>query len=307
MPTLTDVRHDPILSNVSVAYQNDLYIAEVVAPVVLSKTRTGKYYKYGKEKFRRTDTRRGMGANTKEVSYPISQSTAFIIEEHALKEIVPDELKDQALKPLTPEIDASENVTERLLIEKEYDLAVYMQNTANLSNNTTLSGTDQWSDYANSDPIGDVRTAKQTIHSKIFKDPNVLVIGKEVYDKLVDHPDILDRIKYTKLGVATEDLLARLFDVDKVIVAAAGYNSAVEGQSDSMTYIWGKNVWLLYVTPKPGIKQVSFAYFFQMAMPRRADKWYNNDKKGTYVRITDEYTRETVSVDCAYLIKSTVA
>ncbi|HEC65844.1 MAG TPA: hypothetical protein ENI23_11140, partial [bacterium] len=241
------------------------------------------------------------------VSYPVSQSTAFIIEEHALKELVPNELKKQALKPLTPEIDATENVTERLLIEKEYDLATYMQSTGNLSNNTTLSGTDQWDDYANSDPIGDVKTAKQTVHSKIFKDPNVMVIGKEVYDKLVDHPDILDRIKYTKLGVATSDLLARLFEVDKVIVAAAGYNSAVEGQSDSMSYIWGKNVWLLYVTKKPGIKQVSFAYFFQMEAPRRADKWFNNDRKGTYVRITDEYTRETVSVDCAYLIKSTVA
>ncbi len=307
MPTLTDIKFDPILSNVSVAYQNDLYIAEVIVPTVLSKTKTGKYFKYGKEKFRRTDTRRGMGANTKEVSYAISQSTAFIIEEHSLKELVPDELKNQALKPLTPEIDATENVTERLLIEKEFDLATYMQNTANLTNNITLSGTSQWDDFANSDPIGDIRTGKQTIHSKIFKDPNILVLGKEVFDKLVDHPDILDRIKYTKLGVATEELLARLFGVDRVIIASAGYNSAIEGQSDSMTYIWGKNAWLLYVTPRPGIKTVSFAYFFQMLVPRRADKWYNNDRKGTYVRITDEYIRETVSVDCAYLIKDTVA
>lgn len=306
-PTLQQIRYDPILSNVSVAYQNDLYIAEQLLPIIQSKKKTGKYYKYGKEKFRRTKSHRGMGAKTNEVGYGLTQSTPYVIEEHALKELVPNELKDQSPKPLTPEIDATENVTERMLIEKEYDLAAYMQSTSNISNNITLSGTSQWSDYANSDPIGVVRTAKQTIHSLIFKDPNVLVLGKQVFDKLVDHPDILDRIKYTKLGVATTDLLARLFGVEKVIIASAGYESAKEGQDSSMAYIWGKYAWLLYVTPKPGIKQVSFGYHFQMKAPRMVDKWYVNDRKGTFVRVTDSYVREIVSTDCAYLIKDTVA
>ena len=309
-PTGQDVRYDPILSNVSVAYKNDVYIAEQILPCIPSKKKTGKYFKYDKSKFRKVPSLRGMGSAAREVGYGVSQSTAYVCKDHALKQLVPDELKDQAPTPLNPEMDAVENVTERLLIEKEYDLAAYMSNTSNLTNNTTLSGTSQWSDYANSDPIGDVRTAKQTIHSKIFRDPNVLVLGKQVYDKLVDHPDIVDRVKYSQLGVVTAELLARVFDVPKVIIAAAGYETAKEGQSSSMSYIWGKHAWLLYVTPRPGIRSISFGYHFQspsLAKRRRVDKWYDNDREGTWVRVHDFYTREIVSVDCAYLIKNAVA
>jgi len=305
-PTLQDIRFDPILSNLSVAYKNEAYIAEQICPVVKVKTATGKYFSYDTAKFRRVISLRGMGASAKEVDYGVSQSTAYVIKEHALKQIVPDELVEQAPRPLDPEMDATENVTERILVEKEYDLATYMKNTSNLTNNTTLSGTDQWSDYTNSDPIGDIKTGKAAIHSKIFRDPNVLVLGKQVYDKLLDHPDIIDRIKYSALGAATPDLLARIFDIPKVIVAAAGYESANEGQTSSMAYIWGKYAWLLYVAPRPTTRSLTFGYHLT-DKPRVVDKWYDKDRKGTFVRVTDRYTREIVSVNCAYLIKNAVA
>ena len=305
-PTLQDIRYDPILSNVSVAYKNELYIAEMVLPIVKVATPTGKYFTYGKEKFRKEGSLRGMGAIAKEVGYNLSQSTAFVVKEHALSQIVPDELVEQAFAPLTPEMDATENVTEKLLVEKEYDLATYMKSIANLTNNTTLSGTSQWSDFTNSDPISDVRAGIQTIHSKIFVRPNTLILGQEVFNKLVDHPDIVERIKYSALGVITTDLLARLFDIKRVIIAGAGYESAKEGQTSSMGYIWGKHAWLLYVTPTTGVKSISFGYHFQDKL-RAVDKWYDTPRKGTFVRVTDRYTREIVSVDCAYLIKNAVA
>jgi hypothetical protein len=305
-PTLQDIRYDPILSNVSVAYKNEEYIAERILPVVKVAHPTGKYFVYDTSKFRKEQSLRGMGSSTNEVDYGISQSTAFVIKEHALKEIVPDELVEQSPAPLGPEIDATENVTEKLLVEKEYDLATYMQSTSNLTNYVTLSGTDQWSDYVNSDPIDDIRTGKAAVHAKIFKEPNTLVLGKQVYDKLVDHPDIIDRIKYSALGVATTDLLARIFDVSNVIIAGAGYESANEGQSSSMAYIWGKYAWLLYVTPRPAIRAISFGYHF-VDKVKAVDKWYDKDKKGTFVRVTDRYTREIVSVDCAYLLTAVVA
>ncbi len=304
-PTLQDIRIDPVLTNVSIAYKNAEYIAEQVLPVIPTKTRTGKYFKYDKSKFRKVETLRGMGAPANEVDYGLSLSTAYVCQDHALKEIVPDELVEQAPSPLNPELDATENITERLLIEKEYDLATYMQNTSNLTNYVALSGSSKWSDYANSDPIGDIKKGKQTIHSKIFVEPNTLVLGKEVYDKLLDHPDIIDRIKY-RSDVATTDILARIFGVDKILVGGAGYNTAKEGQSDSLSYIWGKNAWLIYVPAKPGIRSISFGYHFTLGT-RLVDKWYDNDREGTWIRVHDTYTREIVSVDAAYLIKNAVA
>jgi len=305
-PTLQDVRYDPILSNVSVSYTNDDYIAEQVLPVVKVSRPTGKYFTYDTSKFRIAESLRGMGSSAKEVDYGLSQSTAFVVKEYALKELVPVELVEQSDNALSPEMDATENVTEKLLVQKEKALADYMASESNLTNHTTLSGTSQWSDYESSDPIDDVRDAKAEVHAKIFKEPNTLILGKETYNKLIDHPDIIDRIKYSALGVATTDLLARLFDVDRVIVGAAGYESATEGQSSSLSYIWGKHAWVAYITPRPGIKKISFGYHFK-DKNRTTDKWFDNDRKGTFVRVTDRYTREIVSVDCVYFIKDAVA
>jgi len=306
-PTGQDIRYDPILSNVSVAYQNADYIANVICPIVSSKTKTGKYFIYDKSKFREVESLRGMGAAAAEVGYGLTQSTAYVCDDHALRELVPDELKDQAPNPLAPEMDAAENVKERLLIERERALAAYMQAVANLTNNTTLTLTAQWSDYANSDPIGDIETGIESVRSKIFKAANTLVLGQEVYNKLKHHPDIVDRLKYSGFGKVTPEIMATLFDVDRVIIGAAGYESAIEGQDSSLAYIWGKYAWLLYIDPKPAIRKVSFGYHFQYKPTLSTDKWYDKVREGTWVRVHDFYTRETITVDAAYLIKDAVA
>lgn len=305
-PTLKDIRFDPILSNVSVAYKNDEYIAEKILPVVKVNSATGKYFVYDSASLRKENSLRGMGASTNEVDYGVSQSTAFVIKEHSLKEIVPDELVDQAPAPLNPEMDATENVTEKLLVEKEYDLATYMKSTSNITNYKTLTTAEQWNNTTTATPIAQIAAGKATIHSKIFKDPNILVLGKEAYEQLINCSQVVDRIKYSQLGVVTTELLARLFGVDKVYVAGAGYESATEGQTSSMAYVWGKYAWLLYVTPRPGIKQRTFGYHF-VDKPKAVDKWYDKDRKGTFVRVTDRYTREIVDSNCAYLFTAVVA
>jgi len=304
-PTLRSVRIDPLLTSISVAYKNDMYVAEQILPVLGSRKVSGKYYKYDKANLRPVDSLRGMGTEAKEVGYGMEISTPFVCLDHALKEIVPDELKDQAETPMNPEIDATENVTEKLLIEKELALSTYMANTANLTNNTTLSGVSQWSDFENSDPIDDIETGIESVRSKILHAANTLVLGQEVWNKLKHHPDLIERIKYTQRGKMSLGALADLVDVDRVIVASAGYVGTNEGQSEVLSYIWGKHAWLTYVTKTPGIKKVSFGY--HMNHKKSVDKWYDKGREGVRVRVHDFYTREIVTVDAAYLIKDAVA
>jgi len=306
-PTLKDIQWDPILSRLAVAYQNDEYIADRICPVIPVTKISGKYFEFDTSKFRKVQSLRAMGAPAREVDYGLSQSSEFVCKDHALKQIVPDELKEQAPTPLTPEADAVENVKEKLLVEKEYDLAAYMASTSNLSNNTTLSGTDQWSDYANSDPIGDIEAGIESVHSKIFKKPNTLLLGQQTWNKLKHHPDIVDRLKYSGFGKVTPSVLGDLFDIPNVFVGGAGYESATEGQSSSMAYIWGKHAWLLYVASRPGIRSISFGYFFNYKAPYSVDRWYDKDRKGMWVRCHDYYVRETISTDAAYLIKDAIA
>lgn len=305
MLLLSQVLVDPVLANVSKAYQNEMYIAEMILPSIAVSKESGKYYQYDRAKFRRNTTKRSAGSKANEVEYGLS-TASYLTEDHALKEKTPWEIIRQADSPLDPESDATENITEQMMIDMEVALATSMASTATITQNTTLAGTDQWSDYTNSDPISDIKTAQQTVQQAIGRKPNTLILGKEAFDVLVDHPQVSDRIKYTNLGTATEDLLARLFKVEKVIVAEAIYNTATEGATDSMSYIWGKHAWLVYINPRTSLRQITLGYTFRYEN-RKVKKWDDEDEEARYVRVNDNYVQKFVASEAAYLIKNAVA
>lgn len=305
MITPRDVVVDPVLSNVSVAYKNDSYISELLMPVFPVAKQTGKFYKYDKSSLRRNKTLRAPGSPANEVEYGLT-TAAFICEDHALKEKIPFEVIDQADAALNPEMDATESVTEMLLVDKEVALATRMADTGVISQNVTLSGTDQWSDYTNSDPFNDIRTGINAVQAATGKRPNTLVFGQVTWNVLVDHPDIVERIKYSMAGAVTPDLVARLFDVEKVLIGSALQNTAKEGQTDALGYIWGKHAWAVYIAPAPRLKQVTFGYHFSYKT-REAEKWDDGDAKARFVRVHDNYDAEIVAAEACYLIKNAVA
>ena len=76
---------------------------------------------------------------------------------------------------------------------------------------------------------------------------------------------MVDRIKYTSpayAGKITPQLLAEAFDVDKVLVSKAVYNSAQEGATDSFSFVVGNNALLCYAAPSPGLMVPSAGYIF---------------------------------------------
>lgn len=301
-----DVVIDPALSNVSVKYTNSQFIADMVYPVVPVAKQTGKYYIYDKANLRQDKTNRAIGAPSNEVSFGLSTDT-FSCDDHALKDFVADEVVDQAEVALDPLIDTTEFLTEKLLLDREIALAAILASTSIMTQNTTLSGTSQWSDYTNSDPIGDVRTARTTIHTNTFKKPNTLVLGKPVFDMLIEHPAIIERIKYSQLGVVSAELLARVFQLEQVLVGEAGSNTAAEGQTDVLAYVWGKHAVVAYIAPKVGLKTLTLGLTFTYKT-RIVKRWRDEDREGTYVRIgQDNYIQKTVAATAGYLIKNAVA
>jgi len=306
MPQLRDVVQDPVLTQVSTAYKNETFLAEQILPVMPVSKQSGVYFQYDKENLRiPASTLRAAGAPAKEVDFSVSKGT-FFTQDHALKEFVPQEIQDQAMTPTDPLTDSTENVTEKLLLDKEAAIATYLTSTVNITQNTTLSGTSQWSDYNNSSPINDIRLARQTVKLSVGKTPNTLILGQQVFDALADHPEIIERVKYSQLGVLTTDLLARLFQIKQVWIGEAVYNSAKEGQSDSLSYVWGKHAILLYIAPTVKIKQLTFGYTFTYGS-RQTERWTDGDRKGTYVRVHDNYQQGIVAATAAYLIKNAIA
>lgn len=301
---------DPVLTQLSIGYQNSAYIADTLFPTLSVKQQSGKHFIYDKGRFRVEDNKRGAGAKSKEVTLNLTTGLPYFCEDHALKQFVTDEDADNAVAPRDPYVDATENVSELHLVAKEVELATALTSTGTMTQNTTLSGTSQWNDYSNSDPFSAIETGKQTVHAAIHVDPNTLVLGKQVWDKIKHHPAFLERVKYSQKGVISEDLLASLVGVDRVIVAAAGKNAAVEGQSDSMSYIWGKNAILAYINPRVAQKMITLGLTYQWK-ERKVERLRGTDeedRKGTFIRVGDHYyDQQLVSASAGYLIKDAVA
>ena len=302
MPGPENVHTDKILTNISIQYRNAAYVGTQLMPIVPVKKKSDIYYIYDSKgtRFRIPQTLRAPKTESKTVDWKVT-SDGYNCKEYALNDLIDDIERDNADKPLNLEVDTVEFLTD--IIQLGLEMRIKTVVTAALSGHTPET---KWSTPATSDPIGDVETGKAAIHAVIFKEPNVLLLGKPVYDILKHHPDILERIKYVQKGVVTAELLASVFEVEKVIIGKAGYNTAKEGKATSLSYLWGKNAILAYVEPRPGIKKFSLGYTFQSKkfQTRRARI---ETKHSDWFEVGDIETEKMICTSCGYRISDAVA
>lgn len=271
-PTVTDVHVDALLTNISVAYiQNTAnFIAPRVFPAVPVDKLSDKYFIYTKNDwFRDEAEKRGDTAETVGSGYTVS-TTNYQCDVYALHKDIGDFLRMNADAPLRPDQEATEFITSRLLLrlEKQWATDFFTTGVWSSSDFTGVAGAAganqfvQWSDYANSDPINDIENGKEAILGTTGFMPNTLVMGYQVFRQLQHHPDIVDRYKYTTNQVITEDLLARLFGVDRILVCRGISATNNEGATAAYSFIQGKAALLCYVPASPGLLTPSAGYTF---------------------------------------------
>lgn len=299
---------DPVLTNIARGYKNAQLVGGALFPTVQVAQRGGKIIQFGKDAFMPVDTSRAPGAAVKrtDIGYG-SQNYALI--DHSLSAQVPQELLEEA--QAVPGVDlaaASMQITlQRLSLEKEVAQAQLATNAANYaaSNKITLSGTSQFSSTT-SDPIGVISNARDAVRAKIGAYPNTLEISAAVFKSLKVHPQIIERIKYTGRDVPTVELLASLFEVDRVVVGA----SVVADAAGNFTDVWGKSVVLAY-TDMSGVANMgspSFGYTYQLNgyMIAEPGRW-NADVRSWLYDVTDVYMPVIAGAEAGYLISAAVA
>jgi len=306
-PVNQDVYVDEVLGVVSIAYRNESYVADKIFPQVNVTKRTGIYYTYDKSNLRLVNDYRAPRTRAQTVDYGLNKSPYGPLIEHALEQPIEWELQGESVIPLDADVDATQHVSDRILLSKEADAFSQLSNTGVITQTLALSGTSRWDDIANSDPVGDVRTMVDTVKKEVLKQTNHLTIlmGYEVYSALRNHPQILERMKYSQLGVLSTDLLAQIFDVKEVVIGHAEYVNANQLATDVMTYVWGKNVWVMYVNPQTSIKSVTFGYTLRMG-GRIVTRWSEPQIKTDYVRVEDYYQQLIVAPKACYYLSTVV-
>ncbi|PYV09106.1 MAG: hypothetical protein DMG23_11835 [Acidobacteria bacterium] len=213
MPDISTVHLDQFLTNVSIGYQNATFYGRQLFPIVPVSRQTNKYPIFGKERFKLYDDSRRPGAEAIErPSWRLSNDVYFC-DGHAQKEAIPDELKANSDVP-DIEIQSTEDLTDAIWLRHEKVVFDVIFGAGSAVPNTTLSGTSQWSDYVNSDPVVAVENQKSAIFKNIAKVPNTLLVSYPVFLALRSHPKILDRFKYTQTAVLMPDHLRSAFDVE---------------------------------------------------------------------------------------------
>jgi len=312
---------DSMLTEISVGFDNpDMFVAQRLFPAVRVGKQSDKYYVYNRDLWGRvTDDIRAPGSEANELPPMTLSRDSYFAEEHALADVVPDEEVDNADNPLQPSIDATERTTNTVLLNRENAMVTMATTAGNYASGftTTLSGTQQWSDYVNSDPIGDIKTGRSKIHDNLFRDPNVAIMGYQVAVKLEDHPDIIERLKYSQIGVTTDALISTVFGIPGLVRAGAGKITSAYGASEAFGYLWGKHVVLAYVPPAPGRKTPSFGYEFVWAYgagEMATERWREDRRASDVIRVRRRYDLKMITVDgsgkmnaAGYLILNAIA
>ena len=314
MPQPIEYVKDELLTRIAVDYANASLIADRVFPRVDVDKETGSYYVYDKSKFTIEEDLRSGIARANRVDYGMSMANYGPLLEHSLEQGITDREKklmgeDRARR------NATNNVMAKIMLRHEKAVADILTNTSVVTQNVTLSGSDQWSAAAgaSNDPFADIQLALDTIDATgIATDRKVLVLGYQVWSVLRNHNLVTARLGNAALKVpASLEQLAALFDVDEVIVGRAKYNTAKEGQTASLGYVWGKNAIVLQMSSEAALERVNPGYTLQLATDgnsaRYVDRWDDRAQKTEFVRANDYFEAKLVAAEAAYLIKNAVA
>jgi hypothetical protein len=279
-PTQSDLHISAPLTNISVAYiqSTDTYIADKVFPRVPVQKQSDLYWKYHKAEWRRQDVeRRAPSTETPGVGWNVTTDSYFA-HIYGVHKDIDDQLRANADSNFNLDRDATKFITNQLLLKRDQDwVATYFQpdvwdtDLEGVASSPSDGEFLQWNE-SGSDPIGEITTGVIDQRELNGEAPNTLVIAPRALQALRHHPDILDRIKYTQRGIVTEDLLASLFGVNKILVTWATqviptttprYQDPNEGdEKATYEFLTGNHALLVYANPSPSLMTPSGGYIF---------------------------------------------
>jgi hypothetical protein len=303
---------DAPLTSFSQQYRNDPtgFIQDIVAPVLLVEKKTGKYAYYPKSNLKApVNSRRTGEAKTPRANLQVQWNSYGELNEHALKDGITKDIYDMYQDPLDPEQDTVTYLMDQLQLEREIELAAYVSSTTNVTQYANPST--QWNATTGAgSPFLDIEAGVNTMQINGLRSPNCIFMGYYVWSQLKNHPDLLDRVKFSQLGTLTTELFTSLFSdsgIQNTVVARAAYDSASEGLAASNTYIVGKHLWLIHHTPNPKLRDVNFMHTLVLKNGRYVDSWPVMDRKTTYFRVNDYYDQFLVGPEVIYMIQNAVA
>lgn len=328
-PGGSDSHINRALTNVSVAYFQDPndFIADKVFPSVSVDKRSDIFWKMSKSDWRRSDAqKRAPGTESAEIGWN-NTTDQYYADVYAAHVDIDDQTRANADSNWHLDADASRMVTNHLLLQKDQEwcsnfFVTGVWGTEYTGVDSGVSGTEflRWNG-SGSDPLSNFTAWAAAFRLSVAKPVSFMVLGVDVWTALVNHPAILDRIKYTQKGVVTKDLVAEFFGVENLYVAwasqATGPNiNDAAAQDAAATYGFianSKSVLFGYAPKAPGLLTPSAGYTFNWRGYGAGNKYGLTMSQFREQRIKSDriegesaYVQKLVSADCGVFVNTCV-
>lgn len=294
---------DPVLSQVALGYRHPEHVGMYLFPPVPVQVSGGQILEFGKESFRLYNSLRAPGAATKRVQFG-HQGKPYALANHSLEGQVPREhLRDASRVPgVDLATRAVRSVMATMSLALEYEQATLARDASQYDADHKVDvSSAPWSDAENGDPAGDIEAGKEAIRASVGIYPNTLLLSAKAFAACKRHPAVVDRVKYTSRDSITPEMLAQMWDLQRVVVGRAIVFSD-DGQSID---VWGDDAILAYVPEAPaGMEEPSYGYTYHMeGHPLVEEPYYDANAKSWIYPVTYERAPVLTGITSGYLIQ----
>ena len=314
----------PVLTAIAVGYSNpvETYIADEVLP---RQSVGGEIFKWTEypiaEAFNTPDGRVGRKGRVPQLEFTGDERESAV-EDFGFDVPIPysdieaaANARARGLSAIDPEGYAVEMMTNTLLNIREARTAALVHNLGTYApdKRVTLSGTDQWSAYADSDPITDIKVG---MDATLVHRPNTAVLGRAVWSKLSSHPKLVNAVKG---GTQTSGLISvqqflELFSGEglrRVLIGDAWANIAKPGQNPQLRRTWGNHLALIHQNPAASIERGGITFGMTAEYGTRVAGSVQDDNVGLLggvrTRAGERVKELIIARDVGYFIQNAVA
>lgn len=267
--TPRELHVDRYLTDLSVAFAQESrdFISDKVFPVVPVKKASDQFVIYDRGPMWRTGNiqERPLGGKYDTIDWSYGTGTYRCIERGAAHK-VDDRQTNNADDPINLRRQAMELLTSAVMIDNENRFMTEYFTTGIW---TDLVDTTDFAEITGptvGTPMQDIDEFKEVMKRLTAINPNTLVLGAKAYRAIRNHDRVKDVFKYTQTGIISEDLIAMVLGVDRLLIPRSVENTAPEGAADVFEFATGathdESALLCYSAPRPGLSTPSAGYTF---------------------------------------------
>lgn len=252
---------DPILTNVAQGYKNMDLVGDALFPSVPVLTTGGQVIEFGKEAFFKYNLRRAPGGAVKRIQFGYLGKPFALLQDSLEGQVPREHMRDASQVPGinlgTRAVNTAMKIIKTSLETDQATLATTAANYA-AGNKVTLAGATKWS-AATGTPSADIDAAREAIRAGIGVYPNVVLLSAVAFKAARNNPAVTARYQYTTAQSITAEMLANLWNVQKVVVGGGLTMSDAGVAAD----IWGNFAVVAYTNlGSQNNEEPSFGYTY---------------------------------------------